>query len=112
MFPDPKETIKLGRSCTVVPETVIVTVVLCVGNVPDTVTVLDDPPELEILAETLPPVSPLSETLADVIILFELAVNTLVCVVNEAPGVPVSNHCVVFKVAPETLSTNNIVIEF
>ena len=105
------ETDKLGKSCAVAPDTVIVTVVLCCGNVPLTVTVLVFP-ELVILAETLLPVSPLSETLADVITLFASAVSVLVCVVKAAPGTPVSNHCVVFKVAPEILSTNNIVIEF
>ena len=64
------------------------------------------------LCETVPPVSPDSDVLAAVINLFELAVNTLVTVVKAAPGVPVWNDCVVFKVAPETLSTNSIVIEF
>ena len=83
------ETIKLGWSCTVVPETVIVTVVLCVGNVPDTVTVLLEPPLEDMLCETVPPVSPVSVVLAAVIILFESTVNTLVTVVKAAPGTPV-----------------------
>ena len=90
LFTDPLAlTSKLGKSCTVVPETVIVTVVLCVGNVPDTVTVLLELPLADILCETVPPVSPVSDVLAAVINLFESAVSTLVTVVKAEPGVPV-----------------------